>query len=84
VVTDGVDISSVADLRRSFTAHQRTALEFRDPTCTVEGCSRTEASNATTGPPGAEIHLTAVDDADRLCRHHHDLKTTQGWALYTG
>lgn len=32
----------------------------------------------------ADSHRTAVDDADRLCPHHHDLKTYNGWSLEPG
>jgi hypothetical protein len=38
VVTHGVDVSTVAHLGRHPTAHQRTALQVRDPECVVEGC----------------------------------------------
>src|SRR5205823_1990709 len=35
VVSDGVDVSTVAHLGRRPTAHQRSALEVRDPECVV-------------------------------------------------
>ena len=38
VVSDGVDVSTVAHLGRRPTAHQRSALEVRDPECVVGGC----------------------------------------------
>src|SRR5439155_10619811 len=38
VVSDGVDVSTVAHLGRRPTAHQRSALEVRDPKCVVPGC----------------------------------------------
>ena len=38
VVTDGVDVRTVAHLGRAATAHQRTALEARGVHCAVPGC----------------------------------------------
>ena len=84
VVTKGVDVHSVAHLGRGFTAPQRTALEFRDPECAVVDCSRTDGLERDHRTNWAETRHTAVDDADRLCDHHHDLKTYQGWALESG
>jgi len=84
VVTKGVDVLSVAHLGRQFTAHQRTALEFRDPECTVLGCNRTIGLERDHRTNWADTHVTRVDDADHLCQHHHDLKTYNGWALEPG
>ncbi len=41
VVTNGVDVFSVAHLGRSVTAHQRSALEARGYRCEVPGCGAT-------------------------------------------
>ena len=38
VVTNGVDVATVAHLGRRPTAHQRSALEVRDPECVVPTC----------------------------------------------
>ncbi len=84
VVTKGVDVHTVAHLGRGFTAPQRTALEFRDPECAVIDCPRTEGLERDHRTNWADTHHSAVDDADRLCDHHHDLKTYQGWALESG
>jgi hypothetical protein len=32
----------------------------------------------------ARTKLTLLDWTDRLCNHHHDLKTHDGWALVDG
>jgi hypothetical protein len=32
----------------------------------------------------ARTHITVLGLLDRLCRHHHSLKTTKGWALVEG
>ena len=84
VITKGVDVLNVAHLGRQFTAHQRTALEFRDPECTVLGCCRTVGLERDHRTGWADTHVTRVDDADHLCPHHHDLKTYNGWALEPG
>jgi hypothetical protein len=30
------------------------------------------------------LHITVLELLDRLCRYHHSLKTTKGWALVEG
>jgi hypothetical protein len=84
VITNGVDVLSVAHLGRHFTAHQRTALEFRDPECTVLGCNRTDGLERDHRTDWAVTHHTKVDDGDHLCSHHHGLKTYNGWRLEPG
>ncbi len=32
----------------------------------------------------AKSHITVLDLLDRLCGHHHGLKTHEGWALVEG
>jgi hypothetical protein len=32
----------------------------------------------------ATIHLTLLEWQDRVCSHHHDLKTHKGWGLVDG
>jgi hypothetical protein len=53
VVSDGVEVSTVAHLGRRPTAHQRTALQVRDPECVVPGCHLRVGSRSTTSSPGA-------------------------------
>ncbi len=81
VVTNGVDVFSVAHLGRSVTAHQRSALEARGYRCEVPGCGATR---------GLEIdhihdwHSTFRTELARLCwlcRRHHLDKTHRGWRL---
>ena len=84
VVTRGHDVLSVAHLGRQFTAFQRTALEFRDAECAVLGCNRTEGLERDHRTDWAKTGRTMVDDADRLCDHHHQLKTRQQWMLEPG
>jgi hypothetical protein len=81
VVTDGVDIRSVAHLGRSVTATQRTALYARDPECVVPGChvrTRLEIDHV---QGWAATRVTRLDELARLCHYHHALKTHEGWIL---
>ncbi len=32
----------------------------------------------------ARSHATVLDLLDRMCTHHHDLKTRENWALVAG
>jgi hypothetical protein len=81
VVTDGVDVYNVAHLGRPVTAHQRTALQVRDPECVVPGCHVRD---------GLEIHhtrdwcttkKTRLEHLARPCHFHHDLITYEGYRL---
>lgn len=84
VVTKGVDVATVAHLGRRPTAHQRTALEFRDPECDVLGCSATAGLEMDHTVPWAASRVTLLAWLEHLCRHHHRLKSTQGWELVPG
>ncbi len=84
VVTDGVDIRSVAHLGRSPTSAQRTALCVRDPVCVVSGCAVSAGLEIDHVDPWALTHVTRLDGLARLCRHHHQLKTYHGWFLTGG
>jgi hypothetical protein len=81
IFTEAGDIRAVAHLGRTINATLRTALAFRDRTCVVPGC---------TMPYGLEIDhvrpmefggVTTLDNLALLCRHHHRLKTYDGWVL---
>ena len=81
VVKEDSDIRSVVHLGRDPTAVQRTALIVRDPTCVVPGCdvrSNLEIDHVTGWVP---TYRTTLNELARLCRHHHDLKTYEGWRL---
>lgn len=81
VVTDGVDVRAVAHLGRRPTARQRTALQVRDRTCVVPGCDQTERLEIDHVDGWAVTRVTTLDRLARLCRHHHHLKTYEGWTL---
>ncbi|MCU1486297.1 MAG: protein of unknown function endonuclease [Actinomycetia bacterium] len=83
LVTRGKDVCTVAHLGRQFTEHQKTALEWRDPECVVKGCHNSVRLERDHREDWADTHTTRVWAADRMCHHHHLLKT-QGWHLEDG
>ncbi len=84
VVTRGEEVASVAHLRRRPNAAQQTALEWLYPSCAVEGCSASTWLENDHRLDWATSKLTVVDLLDRLCSHHHDRKTLDGWSLVQG
>ena len=81
VFTEAGDIRAVSHQGRTINRHLRTALAFRDRCCVVPGCRV---------PYGLEIdHVipmehggpTEIDNLALLCRHHHRIKTYEGWTL---
>ena len=75
LVTRGKDVCTVVHLGRQFTEVQKTALEWRDPECVVRGCHGTVRLERDHREDWAATHTTRVWSADRLCHHHHLLKT---------
>ncbi|MGH9031380.1 MAG: DUF222 domain-containing protein [Acidimicrobiia bacterium] len=84
IVTKGTDIVGVAHLGRRPTAHQRSALEWLYPTCAASGCNNLTFLEFDHRDDWSKTHRTVFDLLDRLCRHHHDRKTRDGWALVEG
>lgn len=80
VLTDGEDVTKVVHLGRRFTAKQRTALQWRDPECCVQGCTNTLRLEYDHHQPWADTRITTVGSADRLCKLDHRRKTA-GWHL---
>ncbi len=83
VLTKGRDVHTVVHLGRQFTEHQKTALEWRDPECVALGCHNAVRLERDHRDDWADTHVTRVPAADRLCHHHHALKTA-GWRLEAG
>jgi hypothetical protein len=83
IITRGVDVLNVTHLGRGPTAAQRAALFWRNPNCTVQGCSRTRIE-FDHRDPWANTHHTRLDELDPLCKFHHDQKTHLGYALVPG
>jgi hypothetical protein len=84
VATDGTDIRSVVHLGRRPTALQQTALEWLYPTCAVEGCSARARLEYEHREDFARTHHTVLDELDRVCDPHHDMKTRLRWGLVDG
>ena len=85
IVTEGKKVLGVVHMRRRPNAYQKSALDWMFPTCAANGCS-TRACFLETDhrEDWARTHVTMLELLDRLCRYHHRLKTTKGWALVEG
>jgi hypothetical protein len=85
VIVDAVDVLSVSHLGRHVSAHVRTAIEERDPTCVVPGCDvamgleidHWQTDYGADGP-------TALFNLARLCHFHHNMKSYRGFSLGGG
>lgn len=84
IVTKGANIVGIAHLGRRPTARQRSALEWLYPTCAAEGCNSLTFLEFDHREDWSKTRLTVFDLLDRLCHHHHDLKTTARWSLVEG
>ena len=85
IVTKGKDVIGVGHLGRRPNAYQQSALDWMFPTCAAEGCgTRADFLQTDHRDDWAKTHVTILDFLDRLCRHHHGLKTHQVWALIEG
>jgi hypothetical protein len=84
IVTKGKDVVGVAHLGRRPNAYQQNALEWLYPTCAVEGCNSVAFLENDHREDWSKTKFTLLELLDRLCPHHHDLKTTEGWALVAG
>jgi hypothetical protein len=84
VVSDGVDVYNVAHLGRRPTAHQRSALEVRDPECVVPTCHVRVGLEIDHVEPWSATRITKLDALARLCRFHHAQKTHEGYRLEGG
>jgi hypothetical protein len=85
VVSDGVSVSTVLHMGRTIPAHVETALEGRDRTCVVPDCG--VAVNLEIDHwqvPYAQGGPSELWNLCRLCRHHHRLKTFEGYELSGG
>ncbi len=84
-VVDGVDVLSVCHVGRALSAHVRSAIEERDPTCVVPGCDVAvglEIDHWQTDY--ADGGVTALTNLARLCHSHHAMKTYRGFGLGGG
>ena len=84
VLTKAEAVVGVYHHGRHPNACQRSALDFLYPTCAAQGCSSNAGLQYDHREDYAKTKITAFDLLDRLCAHHHRLKTNQGWALVNG
>ena len=84
VVTQGVEVHTVAHLGRHPTAHQRSALAVRDPECVVPSCHVRLGLEIDHVEPWSATRITKLDALARLCRFHHAQKTHEGYRLEGG
>ena len=85
IVSEGVDVLSVANMKRAIPAHLRRALENRDEKCVVPGCDVAQ------GLENDHYQIDFMSDGPtelwnlcRLCRWHHYMKTHCGYAITGG
>ena len=74
IVTDGVDVLSVAHLGRTIPAHLRTALDELFPECTIEGCHVNALLEIDHNLPIESGGLTELANLNKVCPYHHDEK----------
>jgi hypothetical protein len=84
IATKGTEVLGVAHLGRKFTAAQVSALQWRDPTCVVEGCNQAARLQIDHRHDWAETKVSLLEWAERMCGHDHDKKTRLGWSLVAG
>jgi hypothetical protein len=85
IVTEGKKVLGVVHMRRRPNAYQKSALDWLFPTCAANGCgTRACCLEKDHREDWARTHITMLELLDRLCRYHHRLKTTKGWALAEG
>jgi hypothetical protein len=81
VVERGREITHVAHLGRTIPSHLRTYIETRDPECVIAGCHVNRHLEIDHNEPFADGGPTNAENLHRLCRYHHDHKTSTGARL---
>jgi hypothetical protein len=85
LIRDGVDVRSVCHLGRTVPAHLETALEGRDRTCVVPGCTVALGLEIDHWQiPYSKGGPTELWNLARICKFHHRLKTYEGYDLSGG
>ncbi|CAN5549922.1 hypothetical protein BH18ACT1_BH18ACT1_16830 [soil metagenome] len=81
VVTNGVDVFTVAHVGRQVSAHQRSALEARGYHCEVPGCASRHGLELDHLEEWSLTKRTALEHLAWECRYHHGLRTYHGYRL---
>ncbi len=78
IVTDGVDVRTVAHAGRTANRRQKAAL-LVNWECEIRGCHVTRNLEIDHIVPYAESGLSDFEHLGPKCRWHHHLKTHKGW-----
>jgi Domain of unknown function (DUF222)/HNH endonuclease len=81
LVRDGYDITAVSSPKRTIPMKLRRALEARYPTCGVRSCANDQFLEIDHVVPIEQGGETNIQNAWRICSHHHVLKTYNGWKV---
>ena len=81
LITDGTDIRSISHLSRVIPVRLRTGVEELQPECVIGGCHVSRHLEIDHNIPVEEQGPTALWNLNRLCHHHHRVKTTQKMRL---
>jgi hypothetical protein len=84
LITNGVDVMTVAHGGYAIPAHLRSALEVRDPKCIVPHCDVTRNLEKDHRNAYGRTRVTKLEDLAHLCRWHHYQKTFLGYTYRGG
>jgi 5-methylcytosine-specific restriction endonuclease McrA len=75
LITDGTDVHAVSHPGRARPARLVTALLELQPECVIAGCHVDRHLEIDHNVPVNRGGRTELPNLNRLCHHHHDLKT---------
>ena len=84
LVTNGVDVVTVAHAGYTVPTHLRTAVEVRDPKCIVPRCDRRRGLQIDHRNTFNRTRVTKLEDLGHLCKWHHYMKTFLGYTYRGG
>ena len=76
LLTKGSEVVAASTMTRVVRSNLREALVERDRVCVVPGCGISKGLEIDHLIPFAQGGPTSIDNLQRLCKHHHRLKTT--------
>jgi hypothetical protein len=79
LLTKGADVCTVTNGQRPPLSIQRSALEWSQPLCCVEGCDNVARLQIDHMHERRHGGRTNTRNLQHLCTYHHDLKTRFGW-----
>jgi hypothetical protein len=81
LVTKGGQPMAVTPGKRTIPRALRLLIEARDDTCVVPGCDVKRGLQIDHRKGFAQLGPTDLENCERLCQRHHDMKTYLGWLL---